>query len=151
VYTVYLQIVYSLDCQIRLLLYARNLTSSPRSFLLAGSRPPPLIESATAGEMRGGGKGNFVRCAKPRNEPIIMVGQVPTLKVTMAQVLFMAVAFGEWHPTFRPRVTNSLKKGPFGWLAGWSDTSPEGICEGAACHAPARQSKTITHSYARED
>jgi len=115
-------------CSIRLLLYARNLKLLLRSFLLAGSRPPPLAEGTTTlkrqVECRGGREGSFIRCENPHNEPNIMEdqcleGRVPTLKVIMIKVLLIVVEFGELYLTLKSSsVINALKKHR-PWLAGW--------------------------------
>ena len=144
------------DCSIRLLLYARNLKLLLRSFLLAGSRRPPLAEGATTlkrqVECKRGRKGSFIRCETPHNELNIMEdqclgGRVPTLKVIMIKVLLMVVEFGELYLTLKSSsVINALKKTQalIGWLA-----SPipgrEGMREGAVCRTPAKQLRTITH------
>jgi len=147
------------DCSIRLLLYARNLKLlTLRSFLLAGSRPPPLAEGTTAlkrqMECRGGREGSFIRCENPHNEPNIMEdqfleGRVPALKIIMIQVLLIVVEFGELYLTLKSSsVINALEKTQalIGWLAN-PIPGREGMREGAVCRTPVGQLGTITYTH----
>jgi len=76
-------------------------------------------------ECKGGGEGNFIRCAEPYDGLAIMVdqclgGKVPRLKVTTIQALPKVVVFRELHryDTFKSSVNALEKKNALvGWLA----------------------------------